>query len=111
MPEGFDPTEFDPHSPAFIADPYPTYASFREHAPIHLVEPYGNYWIFRYEDCASVLTDTETWVKKGVTQHAHGPYGMMSSFPDNLFQSDPPLHTELRQVLEPLIDEVIGNAP
>jgi pimeloyl-[acyl-carrier protein] synthase len=111
VPEGFDPTQFDPHAPAFIADPYPTYASFREHAPVHLVKPYGNYWLFGYEDCAKVLSDTEIWVKKGVAQHAHGPYGVMSSFPENLFQSDPPLHTELRQVLDPLIDEVIESAP
>lgn len=111
MPEGFDPTQFDPHAPAFIADPYPTYASFREHASVHLVKPYGNYWLFGYEDCAKVLSDTEIWVKKGVAQHAHGPYGVMSSFPENLFQSDPPLHTELRQVLDPLIGEVIESAP
>ncbi len=111
MPEGFDPTQFDPHAPSFIADPYPAYASFREHAPVHLVKPYENYWLFGYEDCAKVLSDTEIWVKKGVEQHAHGPYGAMSSFPSNLFQSDPPLHTELRQVLDPLIGEILESAP
>jgi len=111
MSDGFDPNQFDPHAPAFLADPYPTYASFREHAPVHLVKPYENHWMFGYEDCSKVLNDTEVWVKKGVVQHAHGPYGMMSSFPSNLFQSDPPLHTELRQLLEPLIGEILEGAP
>lgn len=111
MTEGFDPTQFDPHAAAFIADPYPTYLNFREHAPVHRVKPYENHWIFSYEDCAKVLGDTEVWVKRGVAQHAHGPYGMMSSFPENLFQSDPPLHTELRRILEPLVDEAIARAP
>ena len=81
MPEAFDPTQFDPHAPAFIADPYPTYASFREHAPVHPVKPYGSHWVFGYEDCAKVLSETEIWVKKGVAQHAHGPYGVMAGFP------------------------------
>jgi cytochrome P450 len=111
MPEGFDPTKFDPHEPAFIADPYPTYASFREHAPVQLVKPYENHWIFGYDGCAQVLGDTDVWVKKGVAQHAHGPYGMMSSFPENLFQSDPPRHIVLRKLLEPLIGEVLERAP
>lgn len=111
MSDGFDPTQFDPHSPDFIADPYPTFRNFREHAPVHPVEPYGRYWVFRYEDCAKVLSEPEVWVKKGVAQHAHGPYGMMSSFPENLFQSDPPLHTQLRQLLEPLIDAIVERAP
>jgi pimeloyl-[acyl-carrier protein] synthase len=111
MPDGFDPTQFDPHAPAFIADPYPTYDNFREHAPVYPVKPYGSSWMFRYEDCAQVLSDTEVWVKKGVLEHAHGPYGMMSSFPENLFQSDPPLHTELRGILEPLVNAVSESAP
>ena len=98
------------HPPSSL-DPYPTYASFREHAPVHPVKPYGSHWVFGYEDCAKVLSETEIWVKKGVAQHAHGPYGVMAGFPANLFQSDPPLHTELRRVLEPLIDDVIDRAP
>ncbi len=111
MPEGFDPTQFDPHSSDFISDPYPTFLNFREHAPVHPVNPYGHHWVFRYEDCAKVLSEPEVWIKKGVLEHAHGPYAMMSNFPQNLFQSDPPLHTQLRQLLEPLVDAIVGRGP
>ncbi len=111
MPEGFDPTQFDPHSSDFLADPYPTFLNFREHAPVHPVNPYGHRWVFRYEDCAKVLSEPEVWIKKGVLEHAHGPYAMMENFPENLFQSDPPLHTQLRQLLEPLIDAIVGRGP
>ena len=113
MPQGFDPARFDPHAPAFLADPFPTYASFREHAPVYPVKAYDSYWIFRYGDCAQVLSDTEVWVKNppGGSPPAPGPYAMMSSFPEGLFASDPPLHTELRRILEPLVNEAIEDAP
>jgi pimeloyl-[acyl-carrier protein] synthase len=110
MTHSFDPARFDPHEPGFTADPYPVYKRFRERSPIQLVAPYGNFWMFRYEDCAQVLNDTDVWVKKGVAEHAHGPYTAMENFPLNLFQSDPPLHTELRTLLQPLIDGVVNDA-
>lgn len=111
MPASFDPTQFNPHAADFIEDPYPTYLAFREQAPVSPVEPYGDHWLFRYEDCAKVLSQPDVWVKKGVEQHAHGPYGMMSNFPENLFQSDPPLHTELRELLEPMVAGIAERAP
>ena len=40
-----------------------------------------------------------------------GPYAMMSNFPEGLFTSDPPLHTQLRHILQPLIDETLEDAP
>jgi|HubBroStandDraft_4_1064222.scaffolds.fasta_scaffold08324_1 pimeloyl-[acyl-carrier protein] synthase len=113
MPQGFDPARFDPHAPDFLADPFPTYASFREYAPVYPVKDLDSHWIFRYEDCANVLNDTNIWVKNppGGVPPAPGPYAMMSNFPEGLFASDPPLHTQLRQILQPLIDETIANAP
>jgi cytochrome P450 len=109
----FDPNRFDPHDRAFLADPYPTYALFRAQAPIHNVKPYRSDWIFTYADCQQVLTDTQTWVKNSPTGQPPnpGPYEMMANFPDGLFGSDPPLHTQLRSLLEPLFDEAIKVAP
>lgn len=114
--EVFDPTTFNPHDPGFLADPFPTYAAFREHAPIAPVPVYGSDWMFRYEDCVQVLTDTDTWVKKpqpppGGAPPGYGPPGVMANFPDGLFGSDPPLHTQLRGLLEPLLDQAIQDAP
>ena len=111
--EAWDPKAFDPHDPGFLADPYPTYARFREDAPVYVVAPYGAYWVFRYEDVERVLTETETFIKRppGGWPPPPGPLGAMASFPEGLFASDPPRHTELRGVLEPLFREAIEGAP
>jgi cytochrome P450 len=104
---------FDPHDPAFLADPYPTYARFREEQPIMWVDTYKSDWMFRYADCQTILTSTDVWVKnppQGWPRNP-GPYGAMASFPEGLFASDPPLHTQLRSILEPMFDEAIKVAP
>lgn len=113
MSDGFNPDTFDPHDPAFLADPYPRYARFRAQAPIHTVKPYGSNWLFAYADCKAVLEDTDVWVKNSPLPEpkAPGPYGVTSSFPPGLFGSDPPLHKELRDILEPLFDQAIEGAP
>jgi cytochrome P450 len=105
----FDPDAFDPHDPAFLANPYPTYALFREHAPVYPVKPYDACWTFSYEDCAEVLDATDVWLKNPPGGHPpeRGPYAMMASFPGGLFVTDPPLHTELRELLEPVFTRSI----
>jgi cytochrome P450 len=113
MARRLDPATFDPHDPVFLANPYPAYAGFRAQAPIHTVKPYASSWLFAYDDCKQMLDDREAWIKKSpLEEHkAPGPYGVTSSFPPGLFGSDPPLHTELRDILEPLFDQAIQRAP
>jgi len=113
MADRFNPDEFDPHAPAFLANPYPTYARFREEAPIHRVKLYESDWMFRYADCEQVLTGTDTWLKKPPDgwPASYGPYALMSNFPAGLFASDPPLHTQLRSILEPLFVQAFESAP
>jgi len=104
---------FNPHDPAFLADPYPTYARFREEQPVLWVPLYTSDWMFRYADCQTILTGTDVWVKnppEGWPKNP-GPYGAMANFPEGLFASDPPLHTQLRSILEPMFDEAIQTAP
>ena len=56
----FDPTTFNPHDPAFIKNPYPVYAWFRQNAPVSWVESvYQSYFIYRYEDVLEVLQGTD----------------------------------------------------
>jgi cytochrome P450 len=113
MADGWNPAAFNPHDPAFLADPYPTYALFREADPIYPVLPYKSDWMFRYADCQTVLTGTDVWLKNppGGSSRSPGPYGMMANFPQGLFASDPPLHTQLRSILEPMFDQAIQSAP
>jgi cytochrome P450 len=111
--DGFDPDRFDPHEPAYLADPYPTYAKFREQAPIHPVKPYGSSWVFAYADCQEVLDATTVWVKNSPLGEPkpYGQFEAMTSFPPGLFGSDPDLHTQLRSILQPLFDDAIQAAP
>jgi pimeloyl-[acyl-carrier protein] synthase len=105
--------DFNPHDPTFLADPYPTYARLRDESPVVLVQPYNSYWVLRYDDAISVLTDTDTYVKNppaGPTPTL-GPGRTLDYFPDGLFGSDPPRHTELRAILEPLFQTAIDDAP
>ncbi len=114
MADNWDPSSFNPHDPAFLADPYPTYANFRDQAPVFLMPPpYASTWLFAYAECEQVLTATEVWLKNPPSGRSggYGPYEMMASFPPGLFSSDPPLHTQLRSILEPLFDQAIETAP
>lgn len=113
MPDGFEPRSFNPHDPAFLKDPYPTYALFRQSAPICPVAPYGVNWLFRYADCEQVLSDTKAWGKNapGGNKPEPGPFAMNSSLPEGMFGSDPPLHDRLRGLVQPLFDEAITRAP
>jgi cytochrome P450 len=113
MADGWNPDQFNPHDPAFLADPYPTYTRFRTEAPIHPVPLYKSDWMFRYADCQQVLTGTDVWLKNPPAgwPAGYGTYGMMANFPQGLFASDPPLHTQLRGILEPMFDQAIQSAP
>ncbi len=113
MADRFDPTSFNPHDPGFLAEPWPTYALFREHAPVTPVQPYNANWVFRYDDVNEVLTDTERFVKNppGGPVPSVGTYAMMAAFPQGLFISDPPLHTQLREIMEPALRTAIADAP
>lgn len=49
--------EFDPTDPAFLQDPYPTYAWLREQAPIFYFEPWDAWVLTRYRDVSALLRD------------------------------------------------------
>ena len=65
MPVGhtpsWNPAGFDPHDPAFLADPYPVYAQFREHGPAFFVSQYQSHWFFRFADCRAILSGDGTF--------------------------------------------------
>ena len=48
---------FAPSDPAFLQDPYPTYARLREEAPIFFHEPWRAFVLTRYEDVNALLRD------------------------------------------------------
>jgi cytochrome P450 len=86
---------FNPYAADFFQNPYPTYARMRAVAPPTVG---GRLWFFRYADCEQVLQSTETFLKQPA-----GPVG--------IFGSDPPLHTRLREQIEPPFSTAVRAAP
>jgi cytochrome P450 len=108
----FDVTAFNPHDPAFLADPYPVYAQFRNEAPVAKVAPYGSYWVFRHEDVKTVLTATDLFLKSPPAQNAQAPVKtVLSTLPPGVFSMDPPRHNVVRPILDGLFASAITQAP
>jgi cytochrome P450 len=92
----FDPAHL---SPAFYADPYPTYAALREHAPLHPC-PDGSWFLSRYADLEHIYRSREHFSSD--KKAAFGPkYGIESPLYEHhttsLVFNDPPYHTRVRR--------------
>jgi cytochrome P450 len=48
---------FDPRSPEFRANPYPTYDLLRVTAPALYWDVWGVWFLSRYDDCSTLLRD------------------------------------------------------
>lgn len=92
-------TQFDHNAPAFIEDPYPTYAALRAHDPVHHSERYGGYYVLtRYEDVRGALLNWQLFssAKPGVTSI---PASVSRDFPEIPLEVDPPEHTPYRHLV------------
>ncbi|MYW03137.1 cytochrome P450 [Streptomyces sp. SID3343] len=92
-------------SPAFLADPYPTYAHLRRTSPVHrIATPQGfDMWLLtRYEDVRNSLTDP----RFSRDLHLAPPEATaLTGDPDspmnrNLLTLDPPDHTRVRKLVQ-----------
>jgi cytochrome P450 len=111
MADTWDPSTFDPHAPDFLADPFPTYANFRDQAPVYWVEEYRSWWVFRYGDVKLVLDEKETFLKNPTTPPAEPTpiFHVLGNMPQGVFSMDPPRHDVVRGILDPLFAEAIAN--
>ena len=116
-----DPTTFDPNAPTFIADPYPTFAWFRDHLPtasLSLVpgKVPPSTWVFSNTDVRRVLEETDTFLKRaggpGAPPAAPIPpvFGTIGALPPGLLSSDPPRHAQVRGAVEPSFTAAIADA-
>jgi cytochrome P450 len=86
--------------PAFIDDPYPTYAALRERDPVHAIGPHQ--WLLtRYDDVSLVYRSAAASSDK---QREFGPkFGVGTPLHEHhttsLVFNDPPLHTRVRRLL------------
>jgi cytochrome P450 len=86
--------------PAFIDDPYPTYAALRQHDPVHAIGP--QQWLLtRYDDVSLVYRNAAASSDK---QREFGPkFGAGTPLHEHhttsLVFNDPPLHTRVRRLM------------
>ena len=93
---------WDPLSPGYVADPYPTYRELREWDPVHWSASNNQFVVSRYADCERILRDDSAFSK----DYTEGDRKKRSAFRRsqsvrNLATMDPPDHTRLRRALNP----------
>ena len=95
---------YDPYDPAFVEDPYPTYARLRREAPV--LKSHLGFWVVsRYDDVMSLLRDErgsrEHWRlnEHYISSHA-GASPAWNEFVSSQVQFlDPPSHTRQRKLV------------
>lgn len=88
--------------PGFLDDPFPLYRALREHDPVHRM-PDGSWFLSRYDECAAVYRDHETWSsdKRIDFRPAFGSSLLYEHHTTSLVFNDPPYHTRVRRLLAP----------
>jgi cytochrome P450 len=95
---------YDPYDPAFVDNPYPTYARLRREASV-LRSPLGFWVVSRYDDVMALLRDErgsrEHWRLNEQYLSSHtGSSEAWNTFIANQVQFlDPPTHTRQRQLV------------
>ena len=87
---------------SFLDDPFPVYRALREHVPVHRM-PDGSYFLSRYDDCAAVYRDPETWSSDKTVDFrpSLGAGALYEHHTTSLVFNDPPYHTRVRKLLAP----------
>jgi cytochrome P450 len=86
-------TAYSPFAEAVMADPYPFYAQLRDQDPVCRVEEFVA--VSRYADVVSLLRDPATFTStRGNTRE-----DMPQVADTTMITSDPPKHTDLRQLV------------
>jgi len=80
------------------SDPYPLYRALRDRAPVYHDEPNNDYVITRYSDCAAILIDSKRYSNASTPI----PEGQLQNPLSPIRSSDPPRHTYLRKMINPL---------
>lgn len=99
-------TEFlDPRTPAFVRDPYPTLAHFRENNPVHWSPALRAWVVTRYDDVRAVmldqslLSDTVTPFYQAQSEETQSKIEILLRYLGNwLVFKDPPDHARIRRL-------------
>ncbi|SDS65231.1 cytochrome P450 [Bradyrhizobium canariense] len=87
-------------TPAFYADPYPTYRALREHEPVKRL-PNGSYFLTRYDDLVSAYKSTKLFSSDKRKEFApkYGDSLLYEHHTTSLVFNDPPAHTRVRRLI------------
>jgi cytochrome P450 len=87
-------------TPAFYADPYPTYRALREHEPVKRM-PNGSWFLTRYDDLVSAYKNTKLFSsdKKKEFAPKYGASPLFEHHTTSLVFNDPPAHTRVRRLI------------
>lgn len=95
---------FQPFSEEYLIDPYPTFAAVREESAAFFNEELGMWVVTRYQDCATVMSDTER-LSSRIAQDPLLPFGSKAGavlaegfgFIPTMTNLDLPEHTRIRR--------------
>ena len=87
-------------TPAFYADPYPTYRALRETDPVKRM-PDGSYFLTRYDDLVPAYKNTKAFSsdKKKEFSPKYGASLLYEHHTTSLVFNDPPAHTRVRRLI------------
>ncbi|HEY1366574.1 MAG TPA: cytochrome P450 [Gaiellaceae bacterium] len=98
-------TVIETFDPAFLADPYPTYAAIRETTPVHEVHP-GFFRLVGYEDAALVFKHPNASADRGGSDFGDADERLLTAartvdrhLDTWMLMRDPPDHTRLRSLV------------
>ncbi len=93
---------FDPTDPAFLQNPYPTYARLRDETPIFFYEPWGKWILTRHEDVSALLRDRRLGRVLENTKvrlyPAHAPFDDIQD--GSLLELESPDHTRIKSAVQ-----------
>ncbi len=90
---------FDPADPAFLADPYPVFATLRADADVHVSAPLGLAVAVSHAACSSVLRHRglgRLWTDARPLE-AFAAFNLLHR--NSLLENEPPTHTRLRRLI------------
>lgn len=101
MPDPTTGDRFDPTDPAFLQDPYPTYARLRREAPIAWYAPWSAWIVTRHADVDALLRDRRLGrvvADRPKTADARlAPFAAIQA--GSLLEVEPPDHTRVKQAV------------
>ena len=93
------PLTYSPFDAEVIADPYPVYRELRANSPAHWSREANSWVLSRYDDVSAALADPATYSSASGIFPTPPGVDMTELFLPMLNMSDPPRHTQLRQIV------------